>query len=84
MKLGIVLTIEDDLMRVARPVELNPEQRGMLELHARARSIPARLVERARIVLRAADGIQDKQIAGELGITPAKQHDGVIGFWMVC
>ncbi len=83
MKLGIVLTIEDDLMRVARPVELNPEQRGMLELHARARSIPARLVERARIVLRAAEGIQDKQLLASWALRQPKQHDGEIGFWMV-
>jgi transposase len=33
---------------------------------------PARVVERARIVLRGADGLQDKQIAQELGITPEK------------
>jgi transposase len=59
-------------MRVARPVKLNPEQRSALEQYARARSMPARLVERARIVLRAADGLQDKQIAEELRITPEK------------
>ena len=59
-------------MRVARPIELNPEQQKILEQQARARSLPARLVERARIVLRAAAGLQDKQIAGELGITPEK------------
>ena len=59
-------------MRVARPVELNLEQRRTLERHARARSIPARLVERARIVLLAANGFQDKQIAAELHITPEK------------
>jgi len=29
-------------------------------------------VERARIVLRAADGLQDEQIAKELSITPEK------------
>jgi transposase len=34
--------------------------------------LPARLVERARIVLRAADGLQDRQIAEELSITPEK------------
>jgi len=59
-------------MRVARPVKLNPEQRTVLEQHSRARSMPARLVERARIVLRAADGLQDQQIADELSITPEK------------
>ncbi len=59
-------------MRVARPITLNPEQRRLLEQQARARSLPARQVERACIVLRAADGSQDKEIAAELGITPEK------------
>ena len=43
-------------MRVARPVSLNPEQRQLLERQSRTRSVPARQVERAQIVLRAADG----------------------------
>src|SRR5258705_2087559 len=64
--------MEDDVMRVARPVSLNPEQRQLLEQQSRARSLPARQVERARIVLRAADGWLDKDIASELGITPEK------------
>jgi transposase len=59
-------------MRVARPVCLNREEREGLEQQARGRSLPARAVERARIVLRAADGLQDKEIARELGITPEK------------
>jgi transposase len=59
-------------MRVARPVTLDAEQRRVLEEQARARSLPARIVERARIVLRAAAAWQDKQIAAELGITPEK------------
>jgi len=56
-------------MRVARPISLDPEQRKLLEQQSRSRSRPARQVERARIVLRAADGWQDKEIAAELGIT---------------
>jgi len=59
-------------MRVARPITLDSEQRLLLEQQSRARSLPARQVESARIVLRAADGWQDKEIAAELGITPAK------------
>lgn len=59
-------------MRVARPVILDSEQRQALEQQARARSLPARQVERARIVLRAANGWQDKDIAAELDITPEK------------
>src|SRR5438105_3495338 len=64
--------MEDDVMRVARPVSLNPEQRQLLERQARTRSLPSREVERARIVLRAAHGWLDKDIAEELGITPEK------------
>jgi transposase len=59
-------------MRVARPVVLSTEQRDMLESRARARSSPARSVERARIVLLAAAGMQDKQIAAKLRIMPEK------------
>ena len=57
-------------MRIARPVTLNSEQRRVLQQQARARSLPRRVVERARVVLRAADGLQDKEIATELGILP--------------
>ncbi len=59
-------------MRVARPVVLTTEQRDMLESRARARSASARSVERARIVLLAAGGMQDKQIAAQLRIMPEK------------
>ena len=53
-------------MRVAPTVSLTPEERGQLESWARGRSTPFRIVLRAKIVLRAADGLQDKQIAVEL------------------
>lgn len=59
-------------MRSAAPVRLNPEQRTALEQIARQRSLPARLVERARIVLRAAEGLENKQIAAQMGIMPEK------------
>jgi len=59
-------------MRVARSVVLDKGEKEALAQLARGRSLPARLVERARIVLRAAAGLQDQQIASELGITPAK------------
>jgi hypothetical protein len=55
-------------MRVARPVVLSAEQRDMLELRARARSAASRSGERARIVLLAAAGMQDQQIATKLRI----------------
>jgi len=59
-------------MRVARPVVLDPDQKEVLESRARARSAPARSVERARIVLLANAGLQDQQIAAKLKITPEK------------
>jgi transposase len=59
-------------MRIAAAVALNPEQRQVLERMARARSMPARLVERARIVLLAADGMENKQIARRMNLTEKK------------
>jgi transposase len=59
-------------MRVARRVVLSADQRKALEARARARSAPARSVERARIVLLAAGGRQDRQISEQLKITPEK------------
>lgn len=59
-------------MRVARLVSLSAEQRVALEARARARRAPARMVERARIILLAAAGQQDQQIAASLRITPEK------------
>lgn len=60
-------------MRVARPIVLSTEQRDMLESRARARGDSARSVERGRIVLLAAGGMQDKQIAAKLRIMPEKE-----------
>src|SRR5258708_2632090 len=59
-------------MRVARLVVLSSEQQEILEARARARSAPSRSVERARIVLLAGAGLQDRQIAARLKITPEK------------
>ena len=59
-------------MRVAPAVVLTETQRATLESWARGRSIPARLVERARIVLQAAEGRQDAQIAELLSLPRQK------------
>jgi transposase len=59
-------------MRVASTVELTDEQRQTLEQWARGRSLPARQVERARIVLLAANGELDVAIAAKLSITNQK------------
>jgi transposase len=59
-------------MRVATPVELTKDERQTLQQWSRGRSLPARRVERARIVLLAADGKQDLEIAAEIGISNQK------------
>ena len=59
-------------MRTAAAVELNSEQRQARQRMARARSMPARCVERARIVLLAADGLENQQIAQRMRMTPEK------------
>jgi transposase len=59
-------------MRVARLVVLDPEQSLQLEQWARSRSLPARMVERSRIVLLAAEGRRDVEIAAQVGVSPHK------------
>ena len=51
----------------ATPIVLSAEERGRLEAWARATSIERRRVERARIVLLAAEGLASRAIARELG-----------------
>jgi transposase len=57
-------------MRVAQPIELNEEDRRKLEQQSRGRSIAARIVTRSRIILLAAAGLQNKQIADQLKVAP--------------
>jgi transposase len=59
-------------MRVAPPVIIAPSQREILQQWARSRSLPARQVERAKVVLLAADGKTDLEIAASLGISNQK------------
>jgi len=59
-------------MRIAPIITLSPEQRTVLESQARSRSLPLRVVERARIILLADAGRQDKDIAAALSMTPKK------------
>lgn len=56
-------------MRVAVQVVLSKEEREELERLARGRRVPARVVERARIVLLAAEGKQNQEIARFCGVT---------------
>lgn len=57
-------------MRIAPPVILTEEQRKTLERYARGRRTEARIVLRAKIVLCAADGRRNQEIAAELHCTP--------------
>ena len=61
---------EESAMRVAPAVHLSEEQSEQLRSWARGRRTAARLVRRAQIVLLAAEGKQNKQIAAELGVMP--------------
>lgn len=60
-------------MRVAPPVTVSEEDRVVLERWARGRRTPARLVLRAKIVLAAAEGKQNIEIADDL----ETRHDTV-------
>jgi transposase len=55
-------------MRVAPEIRISLEEKLQLESFARGRSTPARLVQRAQIVLLAAAGKENQEIATELGI----------------
>lgn len=55
-------------MRIAHCIIVSAADRPVLECWARGRSTPARLVLRAKIILLAAEGKQNKRIAGELGV----------------
>src|SRR5258708_23566087 len=59
-------------MRIAPVITLSSEERTGLESQARSRSLPVRVAERARIVLFAACGQQDLEIAARMATTPKK------------
>ena len=59
-------------MRAAPQIVLSQDQEQTLKQWARGRSLPARQVERARVVLMAAAGKQDLEIAAEMGISNQK------------
>jgi putative transposase len=69
----------DIAMRTGRPkaeLELSAAERAQLESFVRSRSLPAALGVRARIVLRSADGEDNKSIAAKL-----KVHKATVGKW---
>ncbi len=63
-------------MRVAIPIKLDARERRILQRWSRGRSTPARLVLRGKIVLLAAEGKQNKDIASELAVDRS-----IVGRW---
>lgn len=59
-------------MRVAPQIELTQQDRQALLVWANGRKTAVRLAERAKIVLLAAEGMQDIEIAAALSITAKK------------
>ena len=57
-------------MRVAKAIVLEAEIRRKLEQQARGRSTPVRVALRSRIVLLAAAGLQNEQIAAQMDTAP--------------
>lgn len=63
-------------MRVALPVELNPALRNKLRRYSKASNISPKLRVRSKIVLLAAEGTTNKEIALQLGIDESQ-----VGLW---
>jgi transposase len=55
-------------MRTASVIELTDEQRQQLQRWTRSSTVSVRLARRARIVLLGAEGMDNQQIAGEVGV----------------
>jgi hypothetical protein len=60
MALVISYTVEVTDMRVAPAIHLSSESRAELHKLLRRRTTPVRVAERCRVVLLAAEGLQDK------------------------
>jgi len=56
-------------MKTAAPIILSPEEHSTIDTWVRGRSLPLRLVQRARIIRMAAEGRQSQEIARDLGVS---------------
>ena len=63
-------------MRVAAKIKLTESERTKLERYSKARNVAERLRERSQIILLAADGLENKEIAERLAQDPDK-----VGRW---
>jgi transposase len=61
--------IRRPILRVADPIVFDETTRKELQRQSRRRSVPVRVALRSRIILLAADGLQNLQIAAELNIS---------------
>ena len=57
------------LMKTAQAIVLTPEEAQTLDSWAASRTLPQRVVQRARLVRMAADGVQNKEIAKRLAVS---------------
>ena len=58
------------------PLILSSDEREYLERQVRRHRAPRSLSERCRVILRCADGVPSKSVAGELGV-----HEHTVGKW---
>lgn len=56
-------------MKTAQAIVLTPEEAQTLDSWAASRTLPQRVVQRARLVRMAADGIQSQEIAKQLDVS---------------
>jgi putative transposase len=62
--------------RPVKSIDLSPEMKDELQSITRSRSLPHGLVRRAKIILLAAEGINNKTIAQKIGLSAA-----MVGMW---
>ena len=71
-----------NMSRTAAQIVLCPKERSIINMWARGKSFPIRLVQRSQIIQMAADGILNQDIALTLGTTRLRYNSGGIGFWL--
>ena len=61
-------------MRIAEGIVLSPEERSTLRAWERGRRLPLRVVQRARIIRLAADGMRNQDVAKAVGVSCPTVH----------
>lgn len=64
------------MARPTSPIPLTPERRDLLQRLAHGRETPHSLVRRTQMIVRAAEGLPNKTIAGNLGVC-----EETVSFW---